>query len=106
MIRKLPNITPIPKRIKEARLIVGISQEQLGMAVGIKRLSANADINQYENGKCIPSFLILKKIAKTISVPVVYFYAEDNMLAKFLFLYGKINKKSRKQILQFCKNLG
>ena len=27
-------------------------------------------------------------------------------LAKFLFLYGKINKMSRKQILQFCKNLG
>jgi len=106
MIRKLPNITPISKRIKEARLIVGISQKQLGMAAGIKKLSASADINQYENGKCIPSFLILKKIAKTISVPVAYFYAEDNMLAKFLFLYGKINKKSRKQILQFCKNLG
>lgn len=106
MIRKLPNITPISKRIKEARLIVGISQEQLGLAAGIKKLSANADINQYENGKCIPSFLILKKIAKTISVPVAYFYAEDNRLAKFLFLYGKINKNSRKQILQFCKNLG
>ena len=106
MTRKLPNITPIPKRIKEARLIVGISQEKLGIAAGIKRFSASTDINQYENGKRIPSSLILKKIAKTLSVPMAYFYTEDNMLAKFLFLYGKINKKSRKQILQFCKSLG
>ncbi|MGI9215195.1 MAG: helix-turn-helix domain-containing protein [Gammaproteobacteria bacterium] len=105
MVRKLPNITTIPRRIKEARLILGISKEKLGIAVGIKKLSASSDINQYENGKRIPGFLILKKIAKNLSVPMAYFYAEDDMLAKFLFLYGKINKKSRKQLLEFCKNI-
>ena len=82
-----------------------MSKKKLGMAANINDFSASATINQYENGKLIPDFLTLKKIAKVLSVPVAYFYAEDNMLAKFLFLYGKINKKSRKQILQFCKNL-
>ena len=102
---KLSNITPVRRRLKEARLIAGISQKKLGIAVNMKKFSASVRINQYENGKSIPNFLTLKKIAKVLSVPVAYFYAENNMLAKFLFLYGKINKKSRKQILQLCKDL-
>ena len=102
---KLTNITPISRRLKKARLIAGISQKKLGIAANMKKFSASTRINQYENGKNIPNFLTLKKIAKVLSVPVVYFYAENNMLARFLFLYGKINKKARKQILQFCKDL-
>ena len=98
--------TTIHKRLKEARLIAGVSKKKLGMAANnMNEFSAIATINQYENGKLIPDFITLKKIAKVLSVPVAYFYADNNMLAKFLFLYGKINKKSRKQILQFCKNL-
>ena len=105
MVKKLVK-TPIPRRLKEARLIAGISQKKLGIAVDTKKFSASARINQYEQGKYIPNFLTLKRIAKVLSVPVAQFYAEDNMLAEFLYLYEKSNKKSKKQILQFCKCLG
>ncbi len=64
---------------------------------------ADARINQYENGKRIPNFLILKKIAKVLLVPVAYFYTEDDMAAQFLFLYEKINKQIRKQVLQYFR---
>ena len=66
---------------------------------------AGARINQYENGKRIPNFLTLKKIAKVLLVPVVYFYTEDDMTAQFLFLYEKINKQNRKQVLQYFRIL-
>lgn len=99
------NINPVPKRLKEARLISGISQKKLGIIAGMDEFSASARMNQYENGKHIPDFLTLKRIAIALSVPVVYFYAEDNMLAELLCIYEKSNKESRKQILQFCKDL-
>ena len=92
-------------RLKESRLIAGISQKKLGIIAGMDEFSASARMNQYEKGKHIPDFLTLKKIAKVLSVSVAYFYAEDNMLAELLFLYEKSNKESRKQILQFCKDL-
>jgi len=99
------SITPVPRRLKEARIIVGISQKKLGIVAGMNEFSASARMNQYETGKHIPDFLTLKRIAKVLSVPVVYFYAEDDMLAEFLFLYEKLNKEAKKQVLQFCKDL-
>ncbi len=94
---------PFPKRLKEARLNAGISQKKLGILAGIDEFSSSARMNQYEKGKHTPDFLTLKKIAQILSVPIAYFYAEDNILAELLFLYEKIDIESRKQILQFCK---
>ena len=96
---------PVARRLKEARIIVGISQKKLGIVAGMDEFSASARMNQYEKGKHTPDFLTLKRIAKVLSVPVVYFYAEDNTLAELLFLYEKLSKESKKRILQFCKNL-
>ena len=71
----------------------------------MNEFSASARMNQYETGKHIPDFLTLKRIAKALSVPVVYFYAEDNMLAELLFLYEKLSNEAKKRMLQFCKDL-
>ena len=98
-------MNPIPVRLKEARLNAGLSQKKLGIIVGIDAFSASARMNQYEKGKHVPDFLILKRIAKVLSVPAAYFYAEDDTLAELLLLYEKNNNEAKKQILQFCKNL-
>lgn len=98
-------MNPIPMRLKEARLNAGLSQKQLGIIAGIDRFSASSRMNQYEKGKHVPDFLILKRIAKVLSVPVAYFYAEDDKLADLLILYARNNKEIREQILQFCKTL-
>ncbi len=66
--------SPVSRCIKEARLSFRMSKEKLGLAIGFKKFLASYDLNQYENGKCILSFLILKNIAKTLSVPMAYFY--------------------------------
>ena len=101
----MTNITPISRWLKEARLTTGISQKKLGIIAGMNKHLAGVRINQYENGKRIPNFLTLKKIAKVLLVPVVYFYTEDDMTAQFLFLYEKINKQNRKQVLQYFRIL-
>ena len=85
--------------------MIGISQKKLGIAAGIDEFSASARINQYERGKHVPDFLTLKKIAKILSVPIAYFYAEDNLLAELLLLYEKMDNEFRKNILEYCKKL-
>ncbi|CAM4450175.1 MAG: hypothetical protein LEGION0403_FIIPPAGN_02276 [Legionella sp.] len=75
--------SPLPKRLKEARVAAGISQKKLGIAAGIDEFSANPRINQYESGKHSPDFCTLKRIAAVLSVPTAYFY---NVVIRFFVL--------------------
>jgi len=76
-----PNASPVPKRIRDARLAKGMSQKELGIAAGIDEFSASPRMNQYERGKHTPDFSMLKKLAKVLNVPTAYFYADDDWLA-------------------------
>jgi len=77
----MPKGSPVPKRIKEARLSMGLSQKALGISAGIDEFSASPRINQYERGKHTPDFSMLKKLAEALNVPTAYFYADDDWLA-------------------------
>lgn len=92
--------SPISKRLKEARLIAGISQKKLGIAAGIDEFSASARMNQYETGKHQPDYLTLKHVAKILKVPVAYFYAETDELAKWILLFSKLSKAKREKCLK------
>lgn len=78
------NNSPLPKRLKEARLASKLSQKELGIAAGIDRFSASPRVNQYETGKHTPDFLTLKKLAEVLSVPTAFFYAEEDELAELI----------------------
>lgn len=80
--------SPLPKRLKEARIAAGLSQKQLGIAAGVDEFSASPRINQYETGKHTPDFLTLKRIAVVLSVPTAYFYAEEEELAQIIKLFA------------------
>ncbi|WP_028389656.1 helix-turn-helix domain-containing protein [Legionella fairfieldensis] len=84
-------ISPLPKRLKEARLAAKLSQKELGIAAGIDRFSASPRINQYETGKHTPDFLTLKKLAEVLSVPTAFFYAEEDDLAEAIKQFVKHN---------------
>jgi len=81
--------SPLPKRLKEARLAAGLSQKDLGIKAGIDEFSASARMNQYETGKHTPDFLILKRIAEVLNVPTAYFYTEEDKLAEIIKNYDK-----------------
>ena len=85
------NNSPLPKRLKEARIEANLSQKELGIAAGIDRFSASPRINQYETGKHTPDFLTLKRIAEVLAVPTAFFYAEDDDLAEAIKSFLKKN---------------
>ncbi len=86
----------ITKRLKEARLRAGLSQEKLGILAGIDEASASARMNQYEKGKHTPDFNTVEKFAKVLDIPVPYFYTDDDLLAEIIINYKKIAEKDKK----------
>lgn len=91
--------TPTPSRLKSARKAAGLTQQQLGMALGMEPNTASARMNQYEKGKHAPDFLTMKRIAKELDVPVAYFYCEDNTLAELIRVLGMLTEKEQKELL-------
>ncbi|WP_336803148.1 helix-turn-helix transcriptional regulator [Erwinia aphidicola] len=93
------------KRLKEARLRAGFSQEKLGVLAGIDEASASARMNQYERGKHTPDFEMMCKLAKILKVPENYFYTTDDVMAEMILIYNKLNYDDKKEIVEFMERL-
>lgn len=98
-------ISPIPKRLKEARKAAGLSQKGLGILAGIDEFTASARMNQYEKGKHTPDFLSLEKIASALKIPAAFFYIRDDSLAYIIRTYPKLNKVQKQKVLKLFEQL-
>lgn len=76
--------TIFTKRFKEARKAKKLTQEQLGLAIGLDEFVASTRINRYERGIHQPDFQILTAIAKRLDVPAAYFFADDDLAHQIL----------------------
>jgi len=97
--------SPIPKRLREARNKVGVSQKALGIAAGMDEFTASPRMNQYEKGTHNPPYATLEKIAKILNVPLPYFYAEDDDIAQLLLHYHELSEEKRKDLLDISAKL-
>lgn len=95
----------IARRMKAARQLLGLSQMELGIRAGIDASSASARINQYERGKHVPDILTMSNLAKVLCVPAAYFYAEEDVLAELIALFGKLKTSDRKLLLAYAETL-
>lgn len=96
--------SPVPKRLKEARLAMGISQKKLGIAAGMDEFSASARMNHYEIGRHTPDYSTLKRIAEVLSVPTAFFYAEDDRLAYLIKIFSILDNSKKEQLLKWVDN--
>lgn len=76
--------TIFTKRFKEARKAKKLTQEQLGLAIGLDEFVASTRINRYERGIHQPDFQILTAIAGRLNVPPAYFFADDHLAKQIL----------------------
>jgi transcriptional regulator with XRE-family HTH domain len=100
----MTDTSPIPKRLKEARLRADISQKELGILAGIDEFSASPRINQYEKGKHTPDFLTLERLSKVLDVPVPYFFTKDESLAELILIYGSLSITERNRLLKSLRS--
>lgn len=68
----------IGAQIKLARLAAGLSQKQLGEAIGQPSLDAQRNISRWEQGKRTPSAHALYHISKVVGQPMEYFFEDTN----------------------------
>lgn len=92
-------MTTFCKRLKEARLAAGLSQERLGIEAGIEPASASARMNQYESGKHVPNPTTVQQIAKAMNLPAAYFYSGDDDEARMLVLFHRLPGDERRRVL-------
>jgi transcriptional regulator with XRE-family HTH domain len=92
--------TIIAKRLRQARLHAGLSQQTLGTRAGIDELSANSRISQYERGIHLPDLLTAQRLAKVLGVPAPFLYAVDDALAYWILAFGKVSASVRRDIVR------
>lgn len=97
--------SPVALRLKEIRSSKGLTQQGLGMLLGMDENTASASINQYEQGKHMPSYPTLKRLANELGVPVSYFFCEDKGMAEAVVLLDKLTVNQRQAILQVIREM-
>ena len=87
------------KRLKEARLAAGFFSKKLGIAAGIDEFVASTRINRYEKGVHEADIQTAQKLAKTLNVPLAYFYVENDQLATIVMNFDKLSTEEVENII-------
>jgi transcriptional regulator with XRE-family HTH domain len=94
----------LTKRLKEARLKAGLSQEKLGILAGIDEASASARMNQYEKGKHTPDFEMVCNLASILKIPENYFYTKDDLMAQMILIFYHLDENRKIEIINIASN--
>ncbi|MCE0555594.1 helix-turn-helix transcriptional regulator [Motilimonas sp. E26] len=95
----MPQDSPIPKRLKDARQKAGFTQKELGMRIGMDQGSASGRMNHYEKGRHTPDISVLKRMAEELDVPLHYFFCEDDITAELVCLIDKLPEQNKLELL-------
>jgi transcriptional regulator with XRE-family HTH domain len=97
------SISQFSIRLKAARKAAGLTQEQLGYAVGLDEFVASARMNHYEKGRHWPNYDLVCKIAAAVNVPAAYFYTKEDEFADFLKIFWRAGAAVRAQALIYAE---
>ena len=87
------------KRLKEARVALGLSQKQLGVEAGLDEFVASTRINRYELGVHAPDYPMAVRLARVLGVPVAYLYCDSDELAQMMLAFHRAPKAIRRQVM-------
>ena len=93
------------RRLKEARQRCQLSQRQLGLQAGLDPFVASTRINRYELDIHKVDYPFACRLAAELSVPVAYFYTDDDELAELILLYGQASKRARSRLLATAREM-
>lgn len=74
----------VGRRMRSRREELGLSQEKVGVQIGIDESSSRARISRYELGTHEPPIETARLIAKALGVPLAYLYCDEDEVAALL----------------------
>ena len=92
--------SPLAHRLRSARQAANLTQQQLGIRLGMDPNTASARMNQYEKGKHAPDYQTAKRMADELGVPVAYLYCDDDMLADLICVIAKLKESEKAELLE------
>ncbi|CCP15452.1 hypothetical protein SMRA8_1425 [Stenotrophomonas maltophilia RA8] len=92
-------------RLRQARLAAGLSQIKLGEMIGLDQSVGSPRISRYEKGHHTPDIESAKQIADTLGVPLPFFFAEDDRMARLILMYAKLDDPSKDRLLRRLRRL-
>lgn len=81
--------------MRDLREQLGLSQERVGVAIGIDESSSRARISRYELGIHEPPVQTARLIAEALEAPLPYLYCEEDDVAKLLLALHRLSTESR-----------
>jgi transcriptional regulator with XRE-family HTH domain len=93
------------RRLREARLRIGIAQDKLGVLIGMDESCSSARISRYETGIHEPPIATVEKLAIALNVPMPYFFCDDDQLAELLVHYTDLSNTQKNQLLEYLEIL-
>ena len=86
------------KRLREARLRAGMTQDALGVAIGLDEGPACIRISRYESGVHHPSLDVLWQLAEALQVPPAFFVTEDDRLAEMILRVFRLSRSEPQRL--------
>jgi transcriptional regulator with XRE-family HTH domain len=88
-------------RLRARRQALGLSQEKVGVSIGLDESCSRTRISRYETGAHEPAIATSLLLATALGVPLAYLYCEDDILAEIIRLTDKLELNA-KQIFLEC----
>lgn len=93
------------KRLKERRIYLRLSQESLGVSIGLDESCSRARISRYESGLHEPKTATTQLLAKSLKVPMAYFYCNKDLIADLLLKINLMTDDQIKLISQYAHSI-
>ncbi len=88
----------ISQRIRQARAIAGLSQDEVVLALGGRGVSlTKAALSKYERGASVPRASLLKQLGDVLRVPAEYFLREPDVSITWLAFRKRATVGAREQ---------
>jgi transcriptional regulator with XRE-family HTH domain len=87
-------------RLRARRKALGLSQEKVGVSIGLDESCSRTRISRYETGAHEPALATSQLLAAALGVPLAYLYCEDDTLAEIIRLVDPLELKAKQVFLE------
>ncbi len=87
-------------RLRARRKALGLSQEKVGVSIGLDESCSRTRISRYETGAHEPAIATSLLLAAALGVPLAYLYCEDDTLAEIIRLADPLDLKAKQVFLE------